>query len=65
MFGTETISLKVTQGCLYEEDLLSGGFRPPFLAAYEMLSPDELCVRTVTCMSAFGAPLRVWFGSVE
>lgn len=26
MFVTETISLKATHGCLYEEDLLSGGF---------------------------------------
>lgn len=26
MFGTETIGLKATQGCVYEEDLLSGGF---------------------------------------
>lgn len=65
MFETETICLKVTQGCLYEEDLLSGGFCPPFLAAYEMLSPDVLCVRSVTCMSASGVPLRVWFGSEE
>lgn len=30
-----------------------------------ILSWDELCLRTVTCMSAFSVPLRVWFGSIE